>query len=848
MPDTMKSLRYILFALSVVLLASCNDQLRETEGFDPEADYALELSVSCMSADTKAVEGPELWDGIEKYNENKVGRVDWYLFKSATDTDDALAHGQVTATQEEGQTTATVVEALEMSQIMATAGTNTFYVYTIANLPASVEHDAMGTTLAALKAVEVAAGFNNASFTAQDSFVMAGGDSVTLETKGLTPVTCPLTRLASKVSLKMNVSPVVYEVKVTPTGGREYVQTWYPKLDDIQVYLSYANQKTTVEATPVSYNSNFFTYYRTGFVPEYAYTGSTGDPSATVPSPTEVVPTWTNKEWKWNLSGSPFYSYPMEWTTESPQAPFLKIILKWTHYPEPFVGYSEDGKDIIVEHNNYGKNYGTAVNPDTHEFYYKVPLPGNVLYSNDWYELTFNVDILGSTTDELPVELAGQYSVVDWSDPHVDAGGNLIQGRYLTTASEDYYMYGDNQIEIPVTSSHILTTGVDGVITKREIQYNGSWIDATSTTATGSSIYQLNTLRNRTTLDVTRPAGGDGRSAISFSNTLRTTINDQLDLYPMRFTLLLQHSDGQGPSKQIVVYQYPSIYVESRTGGNAMVDGYYGNVNGYRRNRYYSNWSENNYANYHLGTLQNDASGNTEQGIYMPYGRITNRKTGGTTPDSSYNLTILTVSSFAGSPEYTIADSRNGQPSSHTRSYILADPRQPSGYSTANYSSSGNLNQRPLVPYYNGSQNVEWGDNAAKIMVGNRTTPNYIAPKIIVASRWGRMVSGSGDAQNGYYALERRCATYQEAGYPAGRWRLPTEAEVNFIANLQAKGLIGRLYEGNGWVAGGFGVQISGNNVSIIQNGNTVRCVYDAWYWGDQPVDGAELTYTIGVE
>ena len=32
-----------------------------------------------------------------------------------------------------------------------------------------------------------------------------------------------------------------------------------------------------------------------------------------------------------------------------------------------------------------------------------------------------------------------------------------------------------------------------------------------------------------------------------------------------------------------------------------------------------------------------------------------------------------------------------------------------------------------------------------------------------------------------------RCAAYQEDGYPAGRWRLATYAELEFIAMLCAK-------------------------------------------------------------
>ena len=126
-------------------------------------------------------------------------------------------------------------------------------------------------------------------------------------------------------------------------------------------------------------------------------------------------------------------------------------------------------------------------------------------------------------------------------------------------------------------------------------------------------------------------------------------------------------------------------------------------------------------------------------------------------------------------------------------------------------------------------------------MVGNRTTPNFIAPKLIISSKWGRLGDNSGAEDSGRWAMERRCATYQEAGYPAGRWRLPTEAEVSFIANLQALQFINQLFSTTGypWTANGEALQINGNSVSLrAQGGNSVRCVYDAWYWGEDPVSG----------
>ena len=56
----------------------------------------------------------------------------------------------------------------------------------------------------------------------------------------------------------------------------------------------------------------------------------------------------------------------------------------------------------------------------------------------------------------------------------------------------------------------------------------------------------------------------------------------------------------------------------------------------------------------------------------------------------------------------------------------------------------------------------------------------------------------------------RRCAAYQEDGIPAGRWRLPTFAEVEFIATLSSLNRIPILFSDatttNGdhyWIANG---------------------------------------------
>ena len=80
-----------------------------------------------------------------------------------------------------------------------------------------------------------------------------------------------------------------------------------------------------------------------------------------------------------------------------------------------------------------------------------------------------------------------------------------------------------------------------------------------------------------------------------------------------------------------------------------------------------------------------------------------------------------------------------------------------------------------------------------------------------------------------------RCASYQEDGYPAGRWRLPTTAEVLFVIELQAAESIQNLFFGGNYyysASHSIRCQTHGVTISAPQSNGSVRCVYDEWYWG----------------
>jgi len=131
---------------------------------------------------------------------------------------------------------------------------------------------------------------------------------------------------------------------------------------------------------------------------------------------------------------------------------------------------------------------------------------------------------------------------------------------------------------------------------------------------------------------------------------------------------------------------------------------------------------------------------------------------------------------------------------------------------------------------------------------------NVIAPKLIFASSYGKTYSSS------YEGAIKRCAAYQESGLPAGRWRLPTMAEIQFAIKLSDDSKIESLFgadETSGYWSGSGELRLQDEFITLdsddITGGSSsyyyrvytsgwsstyyygyTRCVYDSWYWGNE--------------
>lgn len=144
-----------------------------------------------------------------------------------------------------------------------------------------------------------------------------------------------------------------------------------------------------------------------------------------------------------------------------------------------------------------------------------------------------------------------------------------------------------------------------------------------------------------------------------------------------------------------------------------------------------------------------------------------------------------------------------------TGDFVIADARQTSPTSAATLGLGNNT-----VSYYYQSLTDE-------------SSHNIIAPSFRMASSYGKCGGTITKAE-----AVRRCAAYQEDGFPAGRWRVPTLGEMKFIATLSYDSVIPQLFTSGSryWTSAGAVTY----NDDITLNNNTsayVRCVYDEWYW-----------------
>ena len=367
-------------------------------------------------------------------------------------------------------------------------------------------------------------------------------------------------------------------------------------------------------------------------------------------------------------------------------------------------------------------------------------------------------------------------------------------------------------------------------------------------------------------------------------------VNFDYSPYTIRFSLV--HKDRPNDTKfvrQVTILQYPGIYIKawpnsdntvegtsnnyiSKYYGYVLIDGGYKDING--------NWTgrtrvrhkkTQNLANDPFWGIHTDQDYSTSTAQRQELQWRTVWYSGGSTDLFKINVTVLPESN-EDDDYFVIGDPRTDEPVTLTYQYSPtgndANPRWDTIVDTV-LQRMYDLSEAPTVPYipartgfaeaYTVQENA---DGTLSPSSEHRTLTYYypteassrtrhmLAPSYLIASKFGGTEYGGNEFKNvtKEYA-QNRCAAYQEDGFPAGRWRLPTRAEIRFIAKLSANNTFQFLFSSNStyWSANG-PIKVVGSDVQDDPVNNALlRCVYDTWYWGDAQLTQAErMTFVWG--
>lgn len=423
---------------------------------------------------------------------------------------------------------------------------------------------------------------------------------------------------------------------------------------------------------------------------------------------------------------------------------------------------------------------------------YKIPISKtNQFVRNKLYLIRLTVGALGdlNTLDESVLS----FSVLDWKSQNVNV--SLDNPRYLVVNEHSYEMDNVEEILIPYSSSHECV--ITNLTVKRDDLYAGTEASQNDKNSTHSA--ELVTVDDKTYIKVYNDLDNNLFANNSFNS------NFDIEKYTITLTISHKNADGSANStytENIKILQYPALFGVAQLNSNA-----YNTTNNNNKNGFV-------YVNGYRGTWSN-STGVTN------FDNCNGLSNGSVTAQSMF---VFTVSSVQGT-DYVIGDPRKREEDNlDDYEFNLAK-----GYSTFS-----EAERTGLLYYY----------PTDAVLGSGESSPTYkmVAPKFRLSSGYGQ-ISTNG-ARRYYKNAVGRCATYQEDGYPAGRWRLPTAAEFKLLNTLVANQVIPTVYQIglDYWCAHGFG-SYEGGDVEISykddygSNSVSIRCVYDDWYWGSEPVN-----------
>lgn len=702
----------------------------------------------------------------------------------------------------------------------------------------------------------------------QDSFVMAGAGMATYtapanpSVKGKAAGTTDLIRAAAKIRLNISL-PNEIEIK---DDDNNVIERWHPvtnTTDGIRVLLN--NGVKSAVTSPANDDKTPWTPYIDDETDPY-YNSSLGT-TASVRTLTQ------NGTGTYNfVMDVPFYSYPNSWTEsiEEKYKTTMTLIVPWQK--------------------NNESQYST--------FYYEVPVTAPELTHidrNNEYTVNLKVGMLGSLVPDVPILVADKdisYQVLNWSTQNLDISINDY--RYLVVNPNVLTFNNESELRIPYYTSHpvkvvnlnisyqrfafvseesnpevgkVVSFNIDeDQIKATNLKYPSTPICTRTLEETADQKY----LKIHHPLNLWTPCKADGTEiSLTGYSSVADTINVIKDINYYKpetddafsryvITCTIQHEDKPEYKEDIIIYQYPAIYITADPNPASKPEG-------------------NVFVNTYTNKRAKDAKNNVPTfGSTTGIGAETDAK------NRNPNMYVINITSLSSDITFSVEDEETGKTS--TYNYIIGDPR--SKFWTCRFSTT--VLKEETVTYEDGEGNTvttkyqQWSDQKTRtsnsepttdswcwpaqalypnsnkrtltyyyITLEDGTVTNMISPQFRIASSWG--VTSSISRVYARY----RAALYQENAYPAGRWRIPTVAEFSFINKLSMDKKIPKLFTVNTpyWTSEGLYKGTADGKIVRIANqcqNRAVRAVYDEWYWSQYPQysiypDGdGNYSYTLG--
>ena len=496
----------------------------------------------------------------------------------------------------------------------------------------------------------------------------------------------------------------------------------------------------------------------------------------------------------------PFYTYARAWEKGANNAAYVTFQMPW-------------GEDTT----------GDGVADDDYKTYYYQLLVnggGRKFEPNAWYDMEVTVGVLGSTVESLPKELQElSYFVLDWtaetSNGEQGSGDRqenveIEKFNYLEVPQTYIEMNNVSEINIRYNASHKI-----GV----EFTDGGKSVPALPTATDKSAFYINNGSGTPQPVDLTVNLGekftDNNKGLLKFTYTLPDDVYSPAYVF---ITIWLDvdgdgiHDSDEVLTQDVTIVMYPAIYIvgDNSYDYSIFINGYYN---------------------------KNRSSGNN-----LGYLSIAGKQVGKAAGDDDNTyMHVISISAFNENNNKFAYDSNDKD-----KEYIIGDPRERSSnklgipddknntanVNTANPTTATKTSGWIMATDVNGNvRNLQY-----YYPTSTKETNSYqvIAPKFRIASKLG----GYSECHPEGAAL--RCASYQEHGFPAGRWRLPTTAEVLYVIELQRLKKIQQLfYGGKTYLSATDRVKANNDNTYTLTPGigssnASVRCVYDEWYWGSE--------------